>query len=65
MAYTPQSLHNSLGEYLAGLGMRQLRIAETEKYAHVTFFFSGGREVPYTGEDRNPWCPVRRWQLTT
>jgi 2,3-bisphosphoglycerate-independent phosphoglycerate mutase len=52
VAYTPQSLHNSLGEYLAGLGMRQLRIAETEKYAHVTFFFSGGREVPYTGEDR-------------
>ena len=52
VAYPPQSLHNSLGEYLAGLGLRQLRIAETEKYAHVTFFFSGGREEPYVGEER-------------
>ena len=52
IAYPPQSLHNSLGEYLADLGMRQLRIAETEKYAHVTFFFSGGREKPFDGEDR-------------
>jgi len=52
VAYPPQSLHNSLGEYLAGLGLHQLRIAETEKYAHVTFFFSGGREEPYAGEDR-------------
>jgi 2,3-bisphosphoglycerate-independent phosphoglycerate mutase len=52
IAYPPQSLHNSLGEYLASLGLHQLRIAETEKYAHVTFFFSGGREEPYTGEDR-------------
>ena len=52
VAYPPQSLHNSLGEYLAGLGLHQLRIAETEKYAHVTFFFSGGREQPYVGEDR-------------
>ena len=51
-AYPPQSLHNSLGEYLARLGRTQLRIAETEKYAHVTFFFSGGREQPYDGEDR-------------
>ncbi|HTI95464.1 MAG TPA: 2,3-bisphosphoglycerate-independent phosphoglycerate mutase [Rudaea sp.] len=51
-AYPPQSLANSLGEYLSGLGMKQLRIAETEKYAHVTFFFSGGREEPYPGEDR-------------
>lgn len=51
-AYPPQSLHNSLGEYLASLGRTQLRIAETEKYAHVTFFFSGGREQPYEGEDR-------------
>jgi 2,3-bisphosphoglycerate-independent phosphoglycerate mutase len=52
VAYAAQSLHNSLGEYLAGLGLQQLRIAETEKYAHVTFFFSGGREQPYAGEDR-------------
>jgi len=51
-AFPPQSLANSLGEYLSGLGMKQLRIAETEKYAHVTFFFSGGREEPYPGEDR-------------
>jgi 2,3-bisphosphoglycerate-independent phosphoglycerate mutase len=52
VAYPPQSLSNSLGEYLASLGLRQLRIAETEKYAHVTFFFSGGREEPYIGEER-------------
>lgn len=52
IAFPPQSLANSLGEYLAGLGLHQLRIAETEKYAHVTFFFSGGREQPYAGEDR-------------
>ena len=51
-AYTPQELRNTLGEYLAGRGMRQLRIAETEKYAHVTFFFSGGREAPFEGETR-------------
>ena len=52
VAFPPQSLHNSLGEYLASLGLQQLRIAETEKYAHVTFFFSGGRETPYAGEER-------------
>ena len=52
VAFAPQSLDKSLGEYLAGLGLHQLRIAETEKYAHVTFFFSGGREQPYVGEDR-------------
>lgn len=52
VAFPPQSLANSLGEYLAARGLRQLRIAETEKYAHVTFFFSGGRESPYPGEDR-------------
>ena len=52
VAYPPQSLGNSLGEYLASLGLRQLRIAETEKYAHVTFFFSGGREAPFHGEER-------------
>lgn len=51
-AFPPNSLHNVLGEYLAKQGKTQLRIAETEKYAHVTFFFSGGREEPYQGEDR-------------
>ncbi|MDA0977824.1 MAG: 2,3-bisphosphoglycerate-independent phosphoglycerate mutase [Proteobacteria bacterium] len=50
--FPPASIHNSLGEYLASRGMKQLRLAETEKYAHVTFFFSGGREQPYDGEDR-------------
>ena len=52
VAYRPQSMANTLGEYLAALGKTQLRIAETEKYAHVTFFFSGGREAPYEGEER-------------
>jgi len=51
-AYPPISLVNSLGDYLASQGKRQLRIAETEKYAHVTFFFSGGRESLYAGEER-------------
>ncbi|OGS90391.1 MAG: phosphoglycerate mutase (2,3-diphosphoglycerate-independent) [Gallionellales bacterium GWA2_60_18] len=51
-AYAPADIHNGLGEYLANLGLKQLRIAETEKYAHVTYFFSGGREQPYPGEDR-------------
>jgi 2,3-bisphosphoglycerate-independent phosphoglycerate mutase len=52
IAYPAQSMHNSLGEYLSSLGLAQLRIAETEKYAHVTFFFSGGREAPFPGEER-------------
>jgi 2,3-bisphosphoglycerate-independent phosphoglycerate mutase len=51
-AFEPDNLTNTFGEYLASLQKTQLRIAETEKYAHVTFFFSGGREVPYPGEDR-------------
>jgi 2,3-bisphosphoglycerate-independent phosphoglycerate mutase len=51
-AYPPTTLKNSLGEYLQSLGKTQLRIAETEKYAHVTFFFSGGREALYDGETR-------------
>ena len=45
-------MNNTLGEYLSDLGKKQLHIAETEKYAHVTFFFNGGREAPYEGEDR-------------
>ena len=52
IAYPAQSMQNSLGEYLSSLGLAQLRIAETEKYAHVTFFFSGGREAPFAGEER-------------
>ncbi len=52
IAYKPFFPKNTLGEYAAALGMRQLRIAETEKYAHVTFFFGGGIEQPYDGEDR-------------
>ena len=52
VAYPPQALTNSIGEYVSSLGKTQLRIAETEKYAHVTFFFSGGREEPYDGEER-------------
>ncbi|MCF7200464.1 2,3-bisphosphoglycerate-independent phosphoglycerate mutase [Pseudomonas oligotrophica] len=51
-AFAPQALTNVLGEYLAKHGKTQLRIAETEKYAHVTFFFSGGREEPFAGEER-------------
>ncbi len=51
-AFPPQTMNNVLGEYLEKLGKTQLRIAETEKYAHVTFFFSGGREDPFVGEDR-------------
>nr|WP_297171025.1 2,3-bisphosphoglycerate-independent phosphoglycerate mutase [uncultured Agathobaculum sp.] len=52
VAYKPESLANTFGEYISGLGMTQLRIAETEKYAHVTFFFNGGVEKEYPGEDR-------------
>ena len=52
IAYPPQSMQDTLGEYLAARGMSQLRIAETEKYAHVTFFFSGGREQPFEREQR-------------
>ena len=51
-AYTPEPIHNGFGEYISSLGLKQLRIAETEKYAHVTYFFNGGREQPYPGEDR-------------
>ena len=52
VAYPSSKLNNVLGEYLADLGMTQLRIAETEKYAHVTFFLNGGVERPFNGEDR-------------
>jgi 2,3-bisphosphoglycerate-independent phosphoglycerate mutase len=52
VAFPPQSMARTLPELLAEAGLTQLRIAETEKYAHVTFFFSGGREEPYLGEQR-------------
>ena len=52
IAYKPENLKNTFGEYISKLGYTQLRIAETEKYAHVTFFFNGGREDKYEGEDR-------------
>ncbi|MES9856937.1 MAG: 2,3-bisphosphoglycerate-independent phosphoglycerate mutase [Sedimenticola sp.] len=52
VAFPPERLDNVFGEYLSRLGLRQLRLAETEKYAHVTFFFNGGREEPFEGEDR-------------
>ena len=51
-AYKPQSIANTFGEYISKLGYTQLRIAETEKYAHVTFFFNGGEEKQYDGESR-------------
>lgn len=52
VAFKPQVLKNTLGEYISSLNLTQLRIAETEKYAHVTFFFNGGVEKQYPGEDR-------------
>jgi len=50
--YPAEDIRDTIGEYVASLGLRQLRIAETEKYAHVTFFLNGGREEPFAGEDR-------------
>lgn len=52
VAFKPQKLTNTFGEYISKKGLTQLRIAETEKYAHVTFFFNGGVEAPFEGEDR-------------
>lgn len=52
VAFPPERMSNGLGEYIASQGLHQLRIAETEKYAHVTFFFNGGEEAPFVGEDR-------------
>ena len=52
VAFKPQVLKNTFGEYISSKGLTQLRIAETEKYAHVTFFFNGGVETVYPGEDR-------------
>ncbi len=52
VAFKPEELKNTFGEYISNKGLSQLRIAETEKYAHVTFFFNGGVEAPYENEDR-------------
>ncbi|MBT5230024.1 MAG: 2,3-bisphosphoglycerate-independent phosphoglycerate mutase [Methylococcales bacterium] len=52
VAFPAERLQNVFGKYIANIGLRQLRIAETEKYAHVTFFFNGGIEDPFDGEDR-------------
>ncbi len=52
VAFKPESLDNTFGQYISDKGLTQLRIAETEKYAHVTFFFNGGLEKPYENEDR-------------
>jgi 2,3-bisphosphoglycerate-independent phosphoglycerate mutase len=65
VAFAPQVLTNILGSYLSEHHLRQLRIAETEKYAHVTFFFNGGIETPFVGEDRIliPSPKVRTYDL--
>ena len=52
VAFPPEEIDNTFGKYVQDLGMTQLRIAETEKYAHVTFFFNDGVEEPFKGEDR-------------
>jgi 2,3-bisphosphoglycerate-independent phosphoglycerate mutase len=52
VAFPPERIRNGFGEYVSGLGLHQLRIAETEKYPHVTYFFNGGEETVYPGEDR-------------
>lgn len=64
-AFPPESIRNALGEYVSGLGLAQLRIAETEKYAHVTYFLNGGVETPSPGEDRVlvPSPPVATYDL--
>ena len=62
VAFKPQSLVNTFGEYISKNGLSQLRIAETEKYAHVTFFFNGGVEKVYEGEDR---CLVNSPKVAT
>src|SRR5439155_19444174 len=52
IAFPPQSMARILGEVVSGAGLTMLRTAETEKYAHVTYFFNGGLETPFKGEDR-------------
>ena len=52
IAYPPEHLEGTIGEYVSNLGIKQFRVAETEKYAHVTFFLNGGVEKQYEGEER-------------
>jgi 2,3-bisphosphoglycerate-independent phosphoglycerate mutase len=52
VAFMPETIKNTLGEYISKNNLKQLRIAETEKYAHVTYFFNGGAETKFKGEDR-------------
>ena len=65
VAFAPHKLKNVLGEYLSNLGLKQLRLAETEKYAHVTYFANGGYEEPFSGEDRHvvPSPKVKTYDL--
>jgi len=65
VAFPAERLSNVFGEYISNIGLHQLRIAETEKFAHVTFFFNGGREEPFEGEDRKliPSPKVRTYDL--
>jgi 2,3-bisphosphoglycerate-independent phosphoglycerate mutase len=65
VAYPPTEIKNSFGEVISNIGLKQLRIAETEKYAHVTFFFNGGKEEPLEGEERKliPSPSVRTYDL--
>lgn len=58
--FNKENVENTLGEVISKAGLKQLRIAETEKYAHVTFFFNGGREAQFEGESRF-WCLRRKW----
>ncbi|MEA5050880.1 MAG: 2,3-bisphosphoglycerate-independent phosphoglycerate mutase [Oscillospiraceae bacterium] len=62
VAFRPEDLKNTFGEYIGDSGLTQLRIAETEKYAHVTFFFNGGNEKPYKNEDR---CLIKSPSVAT
>ena len=62
VAYPPETINNTIGEYISNKGLKQLRIAETEKYAHVTYFFNGGIEKKFKGEDRM-LIPSLKWLL--
>ena len=67
IAYPPESLHMTMGEYLSKMGKTQLRIAETQKYAHVTFFFNGGEErvFPARTAFSSPPRPPRKCRRST
>ena len=64
IAFPAQNLDDTLGQVISRAGLRQLRIAETEKYAHVTYFFNGGKEEPNPGEDRASYL-LQKWPPTT